>query len=66
MRPEWLASLWNNLFNSVLPQRDEPDAKIISVTAMLDAPNNSAIIDALIERWGTAFGAGSSFGGGQI
>ncbi len=42
------------LYNYVLPERDEPDARIISVMALLDVSGStsSATIDALIERWG--------------
>jgi hypothetical protein len=49
----WTESRWNGLYNYVLPERDEPDATIISVTAVLDVKQDaSPVIDALIERWG--------------
>ena len=49
----WTETRWRGLYNYVLPERDEADAKIISVVAAIDVPENaSATIDALIERWG--------------
>ncbi|MGH9866687.1 MAG: hypothetical protein ACREAA_00775 [Candidatus Polarisedimenticolia bacterium] len=50
----WVESRMQGLYNYVLPERDEPDGKIISVIALLDVSESSpsATIDALIERWG--------------
>lgn len=50
----WAESRSKGLYNYVLPERDDPAAELVSLMVLVDVSQSSpsAVIDALIERWG--------------
>ena len=50
----WAESRMKGLYTYVLPEQDEPDARIISIVTLIDVSEASpaAAVDSLVERWG--------------
>lgn len=51
----WVENRMRGVYNYVLPERDDPNAPIVSIVALIDVTETSpsSVIEALVRRWGT-------------